>query len=50
MVHITVPEAEALLDKEIKVLDHGFVRLIDYMGSDDRISSRPPAPPTATAR
>jgi len=37
MAHITVPEAEALLDKEIKVLDHGFIRLIDYMGSDDRI-------------
>ncbi len=37
MAHITVPEAEALLDQEIKVLDHGFVRLIDYMGSDDRI-------------
>jgi thymidylate synthase (FAD) len=37
MAHITVPEAEAFLDKEIKVLDHGFIRLIDYMGSDDRI-------------
>ena len=37
MAHITVPEAEALLDKEIKVLDHGFIRLIDYMGSDARI-------------
>ena len=37
MAHITVPEAEALLDQEIKVLDHGFIRLIDYMGSDDRI-------------
>ena len=37
MAHIQVPEAEALLDKEIKVLDHGFVRLVDYMGSDARI-------------
>jgi len=37
MAHITVPEAEALLDQEIKVLDHGFIRLIDYMGSDARI-------------
>ncbi len=37
MAHITIPEAEALLDQEIKVLDHGFIRLIDYMGSDDRI-------------
>lgn len=37
MAHITVPTAEAFLDKEIKVLDHGFIRLIDYMGSDARI-------------
>ena len=37
MAHSTVPDAEALLDQEIKVLDHGFIRLIDYMGSDDRI-------------
>ncbi|GAB5464956.1 MAG: FAD-dependent thymidylate synthase [Candidatus Kapaibacteriales bacterium] len=26
-----------LLGKEIKCLDHGFVRLVDYMGSDDSI-------------
>ena len=38
MGHATTPEAEALLDKEIKVLDHGFVRLIDYMGNDKRIA------------
>jgi thymidylate synthase (FAD) len=37
MAHVVVPEAEALLDKEIKVLDHGFVRLVDYMGGDSRI-------------
>ena len=37
MGHATTPEAEALLDKEIKVLDHGFVRLVDYMGNDRRI-------------
>ncbi|MBI5707152.1 MAG: FAD-dependent thymidylate synthase [Armatimonadetes bacterium] len=37
MAHSVVPEAEALLDQEIKVLDHGFVRLVDYLGSDDRI-------------
>jgi thymidylate synthase (FAD) len=29
--------AEALLDQEIPVLDKGFVRLVDYMGSDARI-------------
>ena len=37
MAHIIVPGGEEFLDKEIKVLDHGFIRLIDYMGSDDRI-------------
>ncbi|MEA2031910.1 MAG: FAD-dependent thymidylate synthase [candidate division Zixibacteria bacterium] len=30
-------EANALLDKEFKVLDHGFIRLIDYMGNDSAI-------------
>lgn len=38
MGHATTPEAEALLDKEIKVLDHGFIRLVDYMGTDKRIA------------
>lgn len=38
MAHATTPEAEALLDKEIKVLDRGFVRLVDYMGNDKRIA------------
>lgn len=37
MAHVVVPEAEAILDKEFKVLDHGFVRLMDYMGGDSRI-------------
>ncbi len=37
MAHIIVPAAEELLDQEIKVLDHGFVRLVDYMGGDARI-------------
>lgn len=37
MAHIIVPEAEAILDKEYKVLNHGFVRLVDYMGGDQRI-------------
>ncbi|MGE0001651.1 MAG: FAD-dependent thymidylate synthase [Fimbriimonadaceae bacterium] len=37
MAHSIVPEAEALLDQEVKVLDKGFVRLVDYMGGDDRI-------------
>lgn len=37
MGRISVPEADALLDKEIPVLDRGFVRLVDYMGGDQRI-------------
>jgi len=37
MGHCIVPEAEAILDKEFPVLDKGFVRLVDYMGGDDRI-------------
>lgn len=30
-------KGEALLEKEFKVLDHGFIRLIDYMGDDSAI-------------
>ncbi len=37
MAHCIVPEAEAILDKEYPVLDKGFVRLVDYLGSDSRI-------------
>jgi thymidylate synthase (FAD) len=37
MAHTVVPEAEAILDKEFPVLDKGFVRLVDYLGSDQRI-------------
>lgn len=37
MARTVVPEAEALLDQEIRVLDKGFVRLVDYMGGDERI-------------
>ena len=37
MAHEVNKEADALLDKEFKVLDHGFVRLVDYMGSDEAI-------------
>lgn len=37
MARIVIPEAEALLDQEIPVLDKGFVRLVDYMGGDQRI-------------
>lgn len=37
MAHCSIPSAEAVLDKEIKVLDKGFVRLVDYLGGDERI-------------
>lgn len=37
MARIVVPEAEALLDQEFRVLDKGFVRLVDYLGGDQRI-------------
>jgi thymidylate synthase (FAD) len=37
MPHSVVPAAEEILDKEFPVLDKGFVRLVDYMGGDDRI-------------
>lgn len=37
MAHDVVPAAEALLDQEFPVLDHGFVRLVDYLGGDQRI-------------
>ncbi|OHD13170.1 MAG: FAD-dependent thymidylate synthase [Spirochaetes bacterium GWB1_48_6] len=31
------PAADAIIDKEYKVLDKGFVRLVDYLGGDSRI-------------
>ncbi len=37
MAHCIVDEAEKILDKEFQVLDKGFVRLVDYYGSDQRI-------------
>ena len=37
MAHDHFPEAEAILDKRFPVLDHGFLRLVDYMGTDKRI-------------
>jgi thymidylate synthase (FAD) len=37
VARIVVPEAEALVDQELPVLDKGFVRLVDYMGGDQRI-------------
>lgn len=37
MAHCIVEEAEKILDVEFPVLDHGFVRLVDYLGGDARI-------------
>src|SRR5689334_11182753 len=33
----TVPELEEILYEPLQVLDHGFVRVIDYMGDDSAI-------------
>ncbi len=37
MAHVFIEEADQMLDREYKVLNHGFVRLVDYMGSDAAI-------------
>ena len=37
MGHCVSPLAEEILDKEFPVLDKGFVRLVDYMGGDERV-------------
>ncbi len=34
---VTVPELEKILYQPISVLDHGFIRVIDYMGDDSAI-------------
>ena len=33
----TVPALEEILYEPIRVLDHGFIRVIDYMGSDEAV-------------
>jgi thymidylate synthase (FAD) len=37
MPHCHVPAAEEVLDREFPVLNKGFVRLVDYLGGDERI-------------
>jgi thymidylate synthase (FAD) len=37
MGHCVVAEAEEALDREFPVLDKGFVRLVDYLGGDERV-------------
>ena len=34
---VTSPELEKILYEAIPVLDHGFIRVIDYMGDDTSI-------------
>lgn len=34
---VTVPELDAILGRPIRILDDGFVRVVDYMGSDESI-------------
>ncbi|MDR1144318.1 MAG: FAD-dependent thymidylate synthase [Spirochaetaceae bacterium] len=37
MAHCIVAEADAVLDREFPVLDKGFIRLVDYLGGDERV-------------
>ncbi len=37
LTRVTVPELEKVLGQPFKVLDDGFVRVVDYMGSDESI-------------
>jgi thymidylate synthase (FAD) len=37
VAHCISPAAEAVLDREFPVLDKGFVRLVDYLGGDERV-------------
>ncbi len=37
MAHCVVPAAEEVLDQEFPVHEKGFVRLVDYLGGDERI-------------
>ncbi|MBI5216156.1 MAG: FAD-dependent thymidylate synthase [Ignavibacteriae bacterium] len=37
MAHVVNQSAEAVLDKEFKCLNAGFVRLVDFMGGDESI-------------
>ena len=34
---VTAPELEKILYEAIPILDHGFVRVVDYMGNDTSI-------------
>ena len=34
---VTAPELEKILYEALPILDHGFVRVVDYMGNDTSI-------------
>ena len=34
---VTAPELEEVLYEAIPILDHGFIRVVDYMGDDSSI-------------
>ena len=34
---VTSPELEEILYEAISILDHGFIRVVDYMGNDTSI-------------
>ena len=37
IIRISVPELDEILGQSFKVLDDGFIRVVDYMGSDESI-------------
>ena len=37
MGHCVIAEAENILDREFPVLNKGFIRLVDYLGGDERV-------------
>jgi thymidylate synthase (FAD) len=37
ITRVSVPELDKILGKQFKVLDDGFLRVVDYMGSDESI-------------
>ena len=36
-IRVTAPELEKILYEAIPILDHGFIRVVDYMGNDTSI-------------
>ena len=34
---VTAPELEKILYNAIPILDHGFIRVVDYMGDDSSV-------------